>query len=302
MCVLIWCVARAFSVRWCGGVCGRAVLSWVQVKIIVVIIVVNIPLLIIECVVLGLGAGLVYGVFGGGSGLILTPGFYYLLHHFALMQSHPMQMAIATTATASAFLGIFATRVQWRHRNIDLTVFKLIAPGVLVGTLLAVGLLNVIPSDYLKRLFGIVVIGVAVWLSFYRQERDTRTWSLSALYNRVLTSVIGFLWFLLGISVFIVPYLHKCGMELRRAIGCATLTSTVFSAVAGILLVVTGLFQVGTSGGHVGFVSVPLVLIVVIPSAITAHWGSRLSVKLPKRTLKIIYSGLLCGVGILMLL
>ncbi len=261
----------------------------------------NITLLILECVALGLGAGLVYGIFGGGSGLIMTPGFYYVLRHFSLTQGHHMQMAIATTATASALLGISATRVQWRHRTIDFAVFKQIAPGVLIGTLLAVALLNVIPSDYLKHLFGIVVVGVAVWLGFYRQERDTKTWSLLSFYNRVLTTVMGFLWFLLGASVFIVPYLHKCGMDLRRAIGCATLTSMVFSAIAGVLLMVTGLFQVGSSGSHVGFLSVPLLLIAVIPSAIAAHWGSKLSIKLPKRTLKIIYAGLLCSVGLLML-
>lgn len=261
----------------------------------------NYTLLVIECIILGLGAGLVYGVFGGGSGLIMTPGFYYVLRHFSLAHDYRMQMAIATTATASALLGISAARVQWRHGNVDMKIFKRIVPGILIGTLVAIAMLNIIPSGYLKRLFGVVVIAVATWLWLYRQERDTKTWSLAAFSNYILSTVIGFLWFLLGISVFIVPYLHKCGIDLRRAIGCATLTSMVFSAIAGVLLIVTGLFQVGYSGGHLGFLSLPLLAIAVIPSAFAAHWGSRLSVKLPKRHLKIIYAGLLCGVGVLML-
>ncbi len=260
-------------------------------------------LLIIDCVALGISAGLIYGIFGGGSGLIMTPGFYYVLRHFQFIsvQDYRMQIAIATTATASALLGISATRIQWKSRNIDFSAFKKIVPGLLVGTLLAITLLNIIPSAYLKKLFGGVVIAVALWLGFYRQEQDTKVWSLSSFYNRIATTLIGLLWFLLGIAVFTVPYLHKCGIDLRRSIGSSTLTSTVFSATAAILLITTGVFQIGLSTRYLGYVSLPLLAIVVIPSAIAAHWGSKLSVKLPKRYLKIIYAGLLCVVGILML-
>ncbi|ATN74739.1 sulfite exporter TauE/SafE family protein [Coxiella burnetii] len=261
----------------------------------------DIFLLIIDCIALGIGAGLVYGIFGGGSGLVMTPGFYYVLRHFELAQGYQMQIAIATTAAVSALLGISATRVQWQNNLIDLSIFKKIFPGLLVGTLLAIILLNIVPSAYLKRLFGLVVILVAVWLGFYHQDRDTKTWSLFSFCNRIMTTIIGLLWFLLGIAVFTVPYLHKCGVDLRRAIGCATLTSTVFSAIAASLLMVTGLFKVGISGNHIGFVNIPLSIIALIPSALAAHWGSKLSVKLPKFHLKIVYAGLLCVAGVLML-
>lgn len=192
--------------------------------------------LIIFCIMVGFGAGLVYGIFGGGSGLIMMPGFYYILHHFSLTQNYKMQIAIATTAAVSALLGISATLVQWRNQYIDFFAFKKIAPGLLVGVLSAIFLLNIIPSTLLKRLFGVVVILVALWLGCYRQEQDQRVWSLSSFKNQILSTIIGTLWFLLGIAVFTVPYLHKCGLDLRRAIGCATLTSSVFSLIAAILL------------------------------------------------------------------
>ena len=258
-------------------------------------------LLIIFCIMVGLGAGLVYGVFGGGSGLIMMPGFYYILHHFALAHNYKMQIAIATTAAASALLGISATWVQWRNQYIDFFAFKKIAPGLLIGTLSAIVLLNIIPSTLLKRLFGIVVILVALWLSCYHQERDKHVWSLSSFKNRILSTVIGLLWFLLGIAVFTVPYLHKCGLDLRRAIGCATLTSSVFSLVAAILLMITGLFQVGFSWSYVGFVNLPLLALAVVPSTLAGYFGSKLSIKLPRSQLKYIYVVLVGIVGFLML-
>ena len=55
---------------------------------------------VLECVLVAFGAGLVYGIFGGGSGLIMMPGYYYLMSHFELVQSHEMQMAIGTTMSA----------------------------------------------------------------------------------------------------------------------------------------------------------------------------------------------------------
>ena len=261
----------------------------------------NTLLLIITCIILGVIAGLVYGVFGGGSGLIMTPGFYYVLHYFSLAQDHIMQIAIATTATVSALLGISATRVQWKNNLIDIAVFKKIFPGLLIGTLLAIMLLSIIPSTYLKHLFGLVVIFVAIWMGFYRQDCDTNIWPLASFFNRIMTTIIGLLWFLLGIAVFIVPYLHKCGVDLRRAIGCATLTSTIFSAIAALLLVITGLFEIGVSSNHIGYLDIPLSLIALMPSALAAHWGSKVSVKLPKFHLKIVYVGLLSIVGTLML-
>ena len=261
----------------------------------------NTLLLIIDCIVLSVVAGLVYGIFGGGSGLVMTPGFYYVLHHFSLTQDHIMQIAIATTATVSALLGISATRVQWQNNLIDIAIFKKIFPGLLVGTLLAIILLNIVPSTYLKHLFGLVVIFVAIWMGLYRQDCDTNIWPLDSFFNRIMTAIIGLLWFLLGIAVFTVPYLHKCGVDLRRAIGCATLTSTVFSAIAALLLMITGLFKVGVSSNHIGYVDIPLSLIALIPSVLAAYWGSKVSMKLPKVHLKIVYASLLSIVGTLML-
>lgn len=134
----------------------------------------NTTLLILDCIAISIGAGLIYGIFGGGSGLIMMPGFYYLLHHFALSEDYQMQVAIATTAAVSVLLGISATQVQWRNHLIDFNIFKKIAPGLLIGTFLAISLLNIIRSAYLKRLFGFFVILVAVWLGFYRSKQDKK--------------------------------------------------------------------------------------------------------------------------------
>lgn len=255
----------------------------------------------LEAMSIAFCAGLIYGIFGGGSGIFLMPGFFYLLHNYPEAKGYEMQIAIATTAAVSAILGIIPTWVQAKKNHIDIAIIKRIFIGTLIGTVIAVSLLNVVPSAFLKKLFAIVVIFVAGWFWFYQQEKDTKKWQLEHRRNIVWTSFIGTIWFLLGIAVFMVPYLYKCGIELRRAVGTATLISAIFSAVAALLLMVVGTFFVGIKGSQFGYLNIPLFLMGIIPSSLAAYLGATISAHLPHRYFKKIFALLILAVGFLML-
>lgn len=257
--------------------------------------------LIIDCIILGIGAGIIYGLFGGGSGLVMAPGYYYVLRHFQIASNHRMQIAIATTAAASAFLGIISARVQSKAGQIDKQIVRHLFPGLLIGTLLAVILLNVISSEFLKRLFGVVVTMVAIWLWFYNQEKDNKQWSLKNFSNHIKSFFIGLLWFLLGIAVFTVPYLHKCGINLKKAIGTATVIGSIFSAVAATLLLLSGIKIVGISKFQLGYINILLLFISLIPSMAAGYFGSKLSHKIPPKVMKKTYALLILIVGLLMI-
>ena len=258
--------------------------------------------LIIEAALFATAAGLVYGIFGGGSGLFLMPGFYLVLRHFPASQGHIMQTAVATTAATSAILGILPVYLQAKLKHIDYKVVKKCFPGILVGTIAAVLLLNVLPSALLKHLFGVVVIAVAIWMWNYNQAADKTCWRLHQGWHKsFMTSVIGLLWFLLGVAVFTVPYLQKCRVEMRTAVGSATLISTLFSAIAAILLMLSGMYHLSATHTHIGFVNLSLLAIAVIPSSIAGFVGAKISTKLPKHHLKKIYALLIAIIGVLML-
>ena len=96
---------------------------------------------------------------------------------------------------------------------------------------MAIGLLNIIRSAYTsKTILWIFCHSIAVWLGFYRSEQRQKSMVvIITSYNHILSTIIGLLWSLFSITVFTVPYLYKCGIDLRRSIGCATLTSIQFS-------------------------------------------------------------------------
>ena len=257
--------------------------------------------IILECIAIAFGAGLVYGVFGGGSGLIMMPGYYYLMRHFSLVTSHQMQVAVGTTALTSGILGSVAAYKQYKSGHVNFGLVKKMAPGILIGTVLAIFLLNIVPSHFLKKLFGVVVILVAAWLLMYRMEKDLKHWSLDGTWNLIRSTVIGLLWFLLGVAVFNVPYLHKCQIQIREAVGSATFMGGFFSFLAGLMLMVGGYFTVGASSNHIGYVNLLLCAISIIPSALAAFIGASISVRLPQKIMKIVYSCLIFVVGALML-
>lgn len=257
--------------------------------------------IILEASVFALAAGLVYGIFGGGSGLFLTPSYFYLARHFPIVHGYEMQVAIATTCITTVFLGIAPTVMQWKQKHVDWQVIKHISLGLFIGSVAAVILLNYIPSSFLKHLFGVVVILVAIWFWFYRQANDTKTWHLKSIQNFIMTTSIGLLWFLLGVAVFNVPYLHKCGLSIRKAVGCGTLVSALFPLFVGLMLMTTGSFKIGDSIHQIGFLNTTLLLISVVPSIIGAILGAKISMKLPQQNLKKIYAVLILVIGGLML-
>ena len=257
--------------------------------------------IILECIAIAFGAGLIFGIFGGGSGLIMMPGYYYLMRHFSLVASHQMQVAVGTTAITSGILGSVAAYHQYKSGHIDFKIIKKMTLGILSGTVIAVILLNIVPSATLKKIFGIVVILVAIWLLTYKMERDNKHWSLAGFWNYIRTTCIGILWFLLGVAVFNVPYLHKCKIDMRKAVGNATFISAFFSFLAGLLLMLSGYFAIGASKSHIGYVNILLCLVSIIPSSIASYLGAKVSTKLPKDKMKIIYALLIFIVGSLML-
>jgi uncharacterized membrane protein YfcA len=114
---------------------------------------------LVVVLVLGLGAGVMAGLFGVGGGIIFVP---ILIVFFELGQ---------VEAEATSLLAILPTVVAgtWRQRrygNVDWRAAVLIGlvavVGVQAGALLAVAL----PEDLLRRLFGLLMIGVAAQLAW----------------------------------------------------------------------------------------------------------------------------------------
>jgi uncharacterized protein len=116
-------------------------------------------------VLIGLVGGVLAGLFGVGGGIIFVPT---LALGLGLSQIH----AEATSLLAILPTAIVGTWRQRRYGNVDLRAAAVVGAasvlGVQGGALLALSL----PEDWLRRLFGIVLLLSAAQIA-WRARRDS---------------------------------------------------------------------------------------------------------------------------------
>lgn len=109
-------------------------------------------------IVLGLGAGILSGVFGIGGGLVIVP----VLIYFAGFSQH------RATGTSLAVLlppiGIGAVWEYYRHGNVDIRAAAVIAVAVLAGGWLGAILANRVSGPYLRLAFSLFVCAMGIYL------------------------------------------------------------------------------------------------------------------------------------------
>ncbi|HMO25930.1 MAG TPA: sulfite exporter TauE/SafE family protein [Tepidisphaeraceae bacterium] len=123
-----------------------------------------------------IGFGVVVGIFAGvmglGGGSIMIPGMVYA---FALTQTQAHGTSLAVMA-----LPVFIPAIleYHRHGNVDWRMALYIALGAAFGTFFGAYIANSLPKETLKLLFGLMLIYVAAYTVFGK-ENLLRTTALS---------------------------------------------------------------------------------------------------------------------------
>jgi len=115
-------------------------------------------------IVLYLLLGLVAGIFGGllgiGGGIILIPAMVFLFG----MSQHQAQGT--TLALMVPPIGLLAAWAYYKQGFVDLKMAGFICLGFFVGGLLGAKFAVEIPEPILKKVFGIVMLGVSLKMIF----------------------------------------------------------------------------------------------------------------------------------------
>ena len=128
-------------------------------------------------VLLGLGAGILSGTLGLGSGTILIP---VLVLVFAL----PQKSAQGTALAVMVPMALLGAARYWMNPDIeeDLRLVGLIVPGALIGSLIGTELAARVPGHALKKIFAAYLLIVAVkilifspWSKGRPEESASRT-------------------------------------------------------------------------------------------------------------------------------
>jgi uncharacterized membrane protein YfcA len=108
---------------------------------------------------LGAGAGVLAGLFGVGGGIIFVPILIYFFDLGQVEAEATSLLAILPTVVAGTWRQQRYGNVHWRAA---LLLGLVAVVGVQAGVLVAVAL----PEDMLRRLFGLLMLGVAAQLAW----------------------------------------------------------------------------------------------------------------------------------------
>jgi uncharacterized protein len=116
-------------------------------------------------VALGVGTGVLAGLFGVGGGILFVPILVLFFDLGQVEAEATSLLAILPTVAAGAWRQHRYGNVRWRQA---LIVGVGAVAGVQVGVIVALAL----PEDVLRRLFGLLMIGIAVQIAWRARAKS----------------------------------------------------------------------------------------------------------------------------------
>jgi uncharacterized protein len=233
-------------------------------------------------VAIGLGSGVLAGIFGVGGGIVMTPGLQVFL-------GVPAVVALATPLPAifpTAIAGALAYR---RQGEIDTRAAGLLIVPGLFGAAIGAWLTEFIDTTLLLLVTAVLLGSQAITIIRGRRRTARGSDETAAPILASIGAAAGFVSGLLGIGggVVIVPLLAGwLGMPLKRALGTSLLTISI--------LVIPGSI-VHAALGHI---DLRICLALAAGAVPGARIGAALALGARERTLRVVVGSGLLAVSI----
>lgn len=241
-------------------------------------------------------------MFGVGGGLVIVPALVLCFAALGVAPAIIMPLALGTSLATIVVTSISSVHAHHRLGNVDWSIWRRLAPGIVVGVVVGVKTAALLPAPVMKIAFGIFALVIAAQMAFQLQPGGAHQLPGSAGLS-LAGGVIGFVSALFGIGggSLTVPFLSFCEVRIQRAVATAAACGLPI-ALAGMLSNIAVGFSVSSLPKFsTGFVYWPAFLGIVVVSVPFARLGARLAQRLPPVVLKRCFAAFLCAVGIFFL-
>lgn len=121
---------------------------------------------VLLALVLGLGAGVLAGLYGIGGGILFVPTLTLVLGLTQLHAEASSLLAILPTAAAGAWR-------QRRYGNVRMRAALVVGVAAVAGVEAGVQIAEALPEHALRRLFGVLMLAVAAQLAWRTLRRQS---------------------------------------------------------------------------------------------------------------------------------
>lgn len=251
------------------------------------------PVLLLLTGLLGAFAGFIGGMLGIGGGVIIVP-VLVLLFDARLAAGQDLvtadaitNVAVATSLASIVFTSFAAARAQFARGAVRMDIVRVWAPCVIGGSFLAGFIAAELPALYLRTFIGAFLTVVSLIMLSSWQPPPHRTLP-GGIGSSTRASAAGLVAGLAGIGGgnVIVPTLIYYNIPMHGAAATASALGVPIAAFGAIGYAISGWAQPDLPVGNVGFVSLPLVAALIIPSMLTAPLGVAVAHRMPAAVLK----------------
>lgn len=235
---------------------------------------------------IGAFAGLLAGMFGIGGGALIVPALIFTLDHFNFGNNWINHIAVASSLATIIGTSLSSSWLQNKNHNIQWPVLKKMVLGCIVGTIIGSYMTPYIPGIYLRWIFIAFLFYIGGKFIFktskVNHNQTTQTMSTGNSVFVLVGAFIGVFAALVGVGggVLVVPFLKKCGIDMRKAIG----TSAAFTlpvAIGGTIgYIIAGWNIAELPQYSLGFVYLPAVFSIMLASIPMAKVGVQIAQKL----------------------
>jgi uncharacterized membrane protein YfcA len=252
------------------------------------------PQLILELAALGLATGFLAGLLGIGGGMLMVPFLSIILTNKGYPADYTVKMAVATSLATICFTSLSSVRAHHRRGAVLWPVARLLAPGIMVGSLAGAQLAVALPGRVVGVLFAIFVAFSATQMFLDRKPKPTRTlpgaWGTFGMGGAIgmLSALVG-----AGGAFISVPFMTWCNVKIHDAVGTASALGFPIALAGTLGYILAGHEMPPMPPGSVGYLYLPGLVVISLASMSTAPLGARTAHRMDIRPLKKAFAAVL---------
>jgi uncharacterized membrane protein YfcA len=247
---------------------------------------------------IGAATGFAAGLLGIGGGMLLVPFMTFLFTLRNFPEEHLIHMAIATSLATVMFTSMSSVRAHHQRGAVLWPVVKVLAPGILLGSLIGAQIAGQLPTKVIGFLFAIFVGFSAVQTLRNKKPKPSRELpkplGMFAVGNGIglLSALVG-----AGGAFISVPFMVWSNVPIHSALGTSAALGFPLAVAGTVGYVIAGISAEALPPGTLGFVYIPALLAVSAGSVLTAPLGAKVAHATDTRRLKGIFAMLLFALG-----
>jgi uncharacterized membrane protein YfcA len=249
------------------------------------------PLLIFELALLGLATGFLAGLLGIGGGMLMVPFITIILTSKGFPPDYTVKMAVATSLATICFTSLSSVRAHHRRGAVLWPIVWLLAPGILLGSLLGAQVAVALPGKVLSVLFAVFVAFSATQMFLNRKPKPSRTlpgrlgtFSVGALIG-LLSSLVG-----AGGAFISVPFMTWCNVKIHNAVGTSAALGFPIALAGTAGYIWAGQDMPRMPPGSVGYLYLPGLVVISLASMSMAPVGARTAHRMDIQPLKKVFA------------